>query len=243
MKTFDCVLPAMERICLTNNMDSLGKEPFKDINKINKRINKSVDDLQKEFDKIDKISSPIKHEKILGLIKTLNTEASLVNILECIKTLAEATKGAFNINAGNLRDILELIKMSIYIEDDLYRQLKDSDCSKESIANLLHDFCLQYDINNDVVEDLFEQLFNRTITLRNRINNLRDELLKHISAREKYIEDNNAQQFKQCKEENEKLKNQINVFKQDFSKLQKHLKLSFVISGIATIIAALSFAF
>ena len=69
------------------------------------------------------------------------------------------------------------MKISVSIENDLYRQLEDSDCSKENIANLLHDLCSQYNIDSHAIEVLFEQSFNRTITLRTRINNLREEFL------------------------------------------------------------------
>lgn len=80
------------------------------------------------------------------------------------------------------------MKISVAIENDLYKQLEDSDCSKENIANLLHDLCSQYNIDSRAIEGLFEQSFNRTITLRTRINDLREEIFKRISKYEERFE-------------------------------------------------------
>lgn len=130
----------------------------------------------------------MENEYLWGLIKSTNVEKSLEGLLKTIQGLAECTLGAFQANSANLGAILGLMKVSVSIENDLYKQLEDSDCSKENIANLLHDLCSQYDIDSSAIEDLFEQSFNRTITLRTRINDLREEILERISKYEERFE-------------------------------------------------------
>ena len=124
--------------------------------------------------------------KFIALSKKIDSSFNVVQdgLLKVIQELAKCTLGAFQANSENLEAILELMKISVSIENDLYRQLEDSDCSKENIANLLHDLCSQYNIDSHAIEVLFEQSFNRTITLRTRINNLREEFFERISKNE-----------------------------------------------------------
>lgn len=153
----------------------------KEFTELNDKINERFSEIQEEYEKLQEIASPIvKEKKFWGLIKSTNIEGSLNNLLGHIKLLSSCTLKAFESNSDNLHAILDLMKITVEIENDLYKQLEDSDCSKENISNLLHDLCAQYKIDNQTVEDLFEQAFNRTITLRNRINDLREELLERI---------------------------------------------------------------
>ena len=146
--------------------------------------------IEENYGKINDITSPIVEEKYFGgLIKSTNVEKSLDGLLEIIKDLAKHTLNAFKTNGENLNDILVLMKVLASIENDLYKQLEVSDCSKEAIANLLHDFCSQYNIDNQAIEELFEQSFHRTITLKAKIKDLREEVLSHISDRIKDIND------------------------------------------------------
>lgn len=154
-----------------------------------KKINDSFKKVQVKYDELSEVASPIvENEYLWGLIKSTNVEKSLEGLLKTIQGLAECTLGAFQANSANLGAILGLMKVSVSIENDLYKQLEDSDCSKENIANLLHDLCSQYDIDSSAIEDLFEQSFNRTITLRTRINDLREEILERISKYEERFE-------------------------------------------------------
>ena len=68
------------------------------------------------------------------MIKSTNIEKSLEGLLEIIKTLSIGTLDAFQANSNNLQAILELMKITVEIENDLYKQLEVSDCSKENIS-------------------------------------------------------------------------------------------------------------
>lgn len=147
-------------------------------------IKKRLEIIKKDYDGISKLTSAIVEDKYFwGLIKSTNVEKSIDGLLNIIKELANHTLNAFKTNGENLRDILELMKVLARIENDLYKQLENSDCSKEAIANLLHDFCSQYNIDNQAIEELFEQSFHRTVTLKTRIKDLREEVFSHISNR------------------------------------------------------------
>ena len=176
----------VERRNLANKINLLDE---KEIIALNKKINDSFKKVQAKYNALSEVASPVvENEYLWGLIKSTNVEKSLEGLLKTIQGLAECTLGAFQANSANLGAILGLMKVSVSIENDLYKQLEDSDCSKENIANLLHDLCSQYDIDSSAIEDLFEQSFNRTITLRTRINDLREETFERISKYKEQFE-------------------------------------------------------
>lgn len=175
-----------ERRNLADKINSLDKKKFAEISN---KIETSFKEIQRKYDELGKVASPVVENKYLwGAIKTTNIEKSLNGLLATIQELAQCTLGAFKANGENLNAILEFMKVLVTIENDIYKQLEDSDCSKENIANLLHDLCSQYNIDSNAIQGLFEQSFNRTITLRTRINNLREEVFEHISKYEEKFE-------------------------------------------------------
>lgn len=175
-----------ERRILENKIKFLDKNKFIELND---KINSSYKDIQDKYKELKNVASPVvENEYLWGLIKSTDVEKSLEGLLGTIKGLASCTLGAFQANGKNLSAILELMKISVSIESGLYKLLDDSECSKENIANLLHDFCAQYNIGSSAIEGLFEQSFNRTLTLRARINDLREELLERISKYEDRFE-------------------------------------------------------
>lgn len=164
------------------NLDFLGEENR--FTELKRKLDERLKIIENNYGKIGKLASPIEtNEYLWGLIKSTNVEKSIDGLLNIIKELANHTLNAFKTNGENLRDILELMKVLARIENDLYKQLENSDCSKEAIANLLHDFCSQYNIDNQAIEELFEQSFHRTVTLKTRIKDLREEVFSHISNR------------------------------------------------------------
>lgn len=180
------ISPGVARKNLTNKINLLDENKFI---ALSKKIESSLKEVQEKYDKLSNVASPVvENEHLWGLIKTTDVKESLNGLLALIQELAEGTLGAFQANGKNLEAILELMKISVSIENDLYRQLEDSDCTKENIANLLHDLCSQYNIDSRAIEGLFEQSFNRTVTLRTRINDLREEVFKRISKYEEQFE-------------------------------------------------------
>lgn len=175
-----------ERRNLANKINLLDDNKF---SALNDKIKSSFNDIQKKYEELGKVASPIaKNEYLGGFITFTNVEKSLEGLLTVIQGLAKCTLGAFKANGENLAAMLDLMKIMVTIENDLYKQLEDSDCSKENIANLLHDLCSQYNIDSRAIEGLFEQSFNRTITLRTRINDLREEIFERISKYEERFE-------------------------------------------------------
>ncbi len=243
MKTFNNEITiastVAERRNLANKIELLES---KKLTELNNKINNSLIELQENYKELTDFSSPIvKNKKFFGLYQKTDIEASFNNILDCIRNLAECTLGAFQSNGENLEAVLELIKMTVVIENDLYKQLEDSDCSKEIVANLLHELCVRYNVDSKIVEGLFEQSFNRTITLRERIKDLRSEILSRISESEEKFEhldeiiSNKEREFiqqieneiaeynkqleirvKECKETVELCNNELNITKNSY---------------------------
>ena len=180
-----------------------------EIEKLSDKIGAGVKTLKKKYLRLKEISSPIVENKYLG-IKFTDTKQSFQNILKIIQDVADSTLTAFTTNEENLKAILELLKISVSIENDLYHQLEECDCSKENIANLLNDLCSQYNIDNEAISGLFEQSFNRSLTLRAKINSVRDEVSSRILNLEKDIEnlDTTLQERVQSFEQN--LNQQVN---------------------------------
>lgn len=176
----------MDRRILITKINSLDKKRF---DEISKKIEINFKTVQENYNELENVASPVVEKEYLGgLIKTTDLEKSLDKLLSIIQGVAKCTLGAFKANGENLEAILDLMKVLVSIENDLYKQLEDSDCSKENIANILHDLCSQYNIDSDAIEGLFEQSFKRTITLRARINDLRGEVFERISKYEDKFE-------------------------------------------------------
>lgn len=76
---------------------------------------------------------------------------------------------------------LELISILAKFEDDLYKQLDNSEVATNELRQLIVDWCREQNINDEDVQKLLDYSFQRSITLRDRINNLREELEKKIS--------------------------------------------------------------
>ena len=186
------------------------------------QISSGLVTLNKEYGKLKELSSPIvKNKHIWGLIETTDTEESIKNILKIIQDVANSTLTAFTTNGENLKAILELFRISVSIENDLYRQLEECDCSKENIANLLNDFCSQYNIDNEAISGLFEQSFNRSLTLRAKINRVRDEVSSQILDLNKDIENLDATLQERVQSFEQNLNQQAQSLHQFESEIQK----------------------
>lgn len=181
------------------------------------KVSSGVVTLNKEYGKLKDLSSPIvKNKHLWGLIETTDTEESIKNILKIIQDFANSTLTAFTTNGENLKAILELMRISVSIENDLYRQLEECDCSKENIANLLNDLCSQYNIDNESISGLFEQSFNRSLTLRAKINSVRDEVSNRILNLEKDIKNLDTALQNRVKSCEQNLQNQVDQSLQQF---------------------------
>lgn len=229
MKTFSSNISntssGLEGRDLTNEIKLLDENRFI---ALGKEIEKNAKIFNDKYDELDKIASPVVENKYLwGLIKSTNVEKSLEELLKIIQGVAKNTLDAFETNGKNLSSILELMKVSVVIENDLYKQLEDCERSKEDIVNSLNEFLAKYDVNNNDVKSLFEQSFNRTFILRDRIKKLREEILERILECEKKLE---------CFDEAIR----ESAVNKRVEKLQKNLVLSLWISVMATVIAVIS---
>ncbi|MBD5319716.1 MAG: hypothetical protein HDS07_02295 [Bacteroides sp.] len=180
------------------------------------KIGAGVKTLNEEYHRLEEISSPIEQQKYLGFIRVTKIEKSFENILKIIQGVANSTLTAFTTNGENLKAILELLRISISIENDLYRQLEECDCSKENTANLLNDLCSQYNIDNEAISGLFEQSFNRSLTLRAKINSVRDEVSNRILKLERDIENLETTLQSKVKSCEEDLKKQVAESRRQF---------------------------
>ena len=91
----------------------------------------------------------------------------------------------------------------------------------------------------DCSNDLNKQRITKLVELTHALSEFRTDNFNSL----KQNVDENSEQLSEFKLTLDGILKEIQQLKQDFSKLQKRLMWSFVISGIATVIAAFSFAF
>ena len=155
------------------------------------------------------------------------TQETLGYIVDAVDNNASATKALFKYQTAMAiatKKIYGISLMSIAANRFVVREIKQrlEGASKETLSNLARQE-LEYVINEvkrqesieAKIDDNYDKMQDKFDKVDLAIEKNKELILKNVSAREKYIE----------------------------NKLQKRLIWSFVISGIATIIAAFSFAF
>lgn len=89
---------------------------------------------------------------------------------------------------GNISNILELIQLLATAEADIYKLIDDQSLASNELRALIKDWCKEHGIHDDEVDKLLESSFQRAYTLRDRLNNLREELYKELDNNKESVE-------------------------------------------------------
>lgn len=147
------------------------------ISECNKSLSNALEELENE-------SSPIVETKYMGLIKTLDTKGSFNATFDKIKDLSKTSYNAINACNENMMSILELMKILATTEKDIYDMIDKNELSVVEISNVIKEICRNANIKDETIEELFNQTFQRSYTLRDRIKQLRIVLEERIDKLE-----------------------------------------------------------
>lgn len=147
------------------------------ISECNKSLSNALEELENE-------SSPIVETKYMGLIKTLDTKGSFNATFDKIKDLSKTSYNAINACNENMMSILELMKILATTEKDIYDMIDKNELSVVEISNVIKEICRNANIKDETIEELFNQTFQRSYTLRDRIKQLRIVLEERINKLE-----------------------------------------------------------
>lgn len=147
------------------------------ISECNKSLSNALEELENE-------SSPIVETKYMGLIKTLDTKGSFNATFDKIKDLSKTSYNAINACNENMMSILQLMKILATTEKDIYDMIDKNELSVAEISNVIKEICRNANIKDETIEELFNQTFQRSYTLRDRIKQLRIVLEERIDKLE-----------------------------------------------------------
>lgn len=161
---------------------SLDVQVAKELKTLSEDIQNDKYELERTLEEIDSNTCSIKIERNwLGIIKKDSIEdtcnALYSNLSGYIRDCGESIQKT-NENLGRS---LELIKLLAIVEKDLYEQIDDQLVRNNEFNEAFLDWCKQKGINDDEVRDLLETSLHRAYTLRDRINNLRNESRNSIT--------------------------------------------------------------
>ena len=152
--------------------------------KIQNRISECNKSLSNALEELENESSPIVETKYMGLIKTLDTKGSFNATFDKIKDLSKTSYNAINACNENMMSILELMKILATTEKDIYDMIDKNELSVVEISNVIKEICRNANIKDETIEELFNQTFQRSYTLRDRIKQLRIVLEERINKLE-----------------------------------------------------------
>ena len=143
-----------------------------------------------------------------------------------------------NFHNEHIQKICELIGLISLAEVELYKKqskLSENDVKAINKIKSLYEKYKKIDCSND----LNKQRITKLVEFTHALSEFRTDNFNSL----KQNVDENSEQLSEFKLTLDGILKEIQQLKQDLSKLQKRLMWSFVISGIATVIAAFSFAF
>ena len=176
-----------ERYELSKRIEKIvDKNKFQRISQ-NIEANKAA--LDRALNRLDEEGCPIKTDEYLyGLIKSFNTKESLIAVYEKLKEVSSCSYRAINTCNSNLMAVLDLMNILATTERDLYDLLDKNELSIADMSLFVKEICKNNNIKNEVVEEFFNITFQRSYTLRDRINAIKNDLNSRIDEAEKNIQ-------------------------------------------------------
>ena len=156
-------------------------------------ISKNIEDnkvaLNNALERLEEEGCPIKtDEYFYGLFKSVNTKESLNAVYDKLKEVSLYSYRAINSCNSNLMDILNLMNILATTERDLYDLLDKNELSIIDMSLFVKDVCKNNNIKNEVVEEFFNTTFQRSYTLRDRINAIKNDLNSRVDKVEENVQ-------------------------------------------------------
>jgi len=142
----------------------------------------------------------IENEHLWGLFKTNNYKDSIIGVYDRMRKFSQSTFDAINNTNSNLSLTLDLIKILARTEKDIYEIMDNNNLKIHDIADVIDRICKKNNIKDSKVRDVLEQTFQRSYTLRDRINTLKLNFEERLAYIDKHFE--NIQKEYEDKERN-----------------------------------------
>lgn len=156
---------------------------LQEINSLSKGVNEKKKQLQSTLDKIEENATPIKEDSYLwGLIESFNAKDSIIAVSDEQRGVNKDIINAIKTTNGFVLHIIHLMKLLANAEVDLYKFIDNNSIDINELKSIFIDYCHEKGISDEDVEKLFEVSFQRAYQLRDRLNNLRDNLIVEIQA-------------------------------------------------------------
>jgi hypothetical protein len=117
---------------------------------------------------------------------------------------------------GNINNVLVLLKLLTAAEVDLYRLMDNQSIQNNELRELIIEWCRIHGIHDKDVDKLIESSFQRAYTLRDRINNLRNDFNEKLEK-----ETQETEKFK--KEQKDILEAMHKEQEESLNRIEKHL--------------------
>lgn len=182
-----------------NRMTKDGQLPVR--TEILKNYANLVTKIQDDRDELDEILEDLENSN--NSVKITRNWYGTTN-LESIKNAIEEVNANLSHYIGKCGDAickvndnqyrtLELIALLATAERDLYEQFDKAAMSTNELRTIIKDWCVQHGINDEEVQKLLDLSFQRSVTLRDRINNLSKDIDNRLSE---FVKRNNEQEDK-----------------------------------------------
>ena len=174
----------------SNNIIPIGEQLTGNLKQLSDDIDKGQYDLEVILHHLNESSIEVTIEKNwIGLVKKSSLEEIIEKVYKNLSSyIVQCGKALQNTN-DNLSRSLDLIKLLALVEKDLYKILDDQIVSNNELKDILSDWFKKQGINDNDVRELLESSFQRAYTLRDRLNNFRQEYKSNIANCEKRILD------------------------------------------------------
>ena len=184
---FDMMDNSKKRYELSKKIENIvDKNKFQ---RISQNIEANKVALNDALERLENEGCPIKtDEYFYGLFKSLNAKESLNAVYNKLKEVSLCSYKAINTCNSNLMDILDLLNILATTERDLYDLLDKNELSITDMSLFVKDICKNNNIKNEVVEEFFNTTFQRSYTLRDRINAVKNDLNSRIDKVEENVQ-------------------------------------------------------
>ena len=174
----------------SNNIIPIGEQLTGNLKQLSDAIDNGQDDLKVILHHLNESSIEVTIEKNwIGLVKKSSLEEIIEKVYKNLSSyIVQCGKALQNTN-DNLSRSLDLIKLLALVEKDLYKILDDQIVSNNELKDILSDWFKKQGINDNDVRELLESSFQRAYTLRDRLNNFRQEYKSNFANCEKRILD------------------------------------------------------
>lgn len=145
--------------------------------KLRKKLEIEKEELEKTLEKINNTSPAINIKRNwYGTINKDSIEKSLSDIYSSLVGYIVNCGDAIKSSNDNIATVLVLLQLMAKIESDLYGKLSNNEVATNEFREVMKDWCKQNGIREESIDKLFETSFARAYTLRDRINNLKNDI-------------------------------------------------------------------